>query len=153
MESDYTVLAVNDLGMHCTQPDYSAMLILPPANFLHVQVFRKGGEGARLVTSGNNVEYAVKNMGDPSAQSNFWQYAKDHRFNMAPGTSITGNTLTGKCTLSQDGRYWEATAIPVVPYNAHGNFDAYPTCEVRVKDSSGNVLAVQPFSRGRRDAL
>jgi len=143
-ESAYSIMAVNDLGMHCIQSDYSAMMILPPANFLHVQVFKKGGEEAELVTSGITVEYAVRDMGDPSAHLNFWQYAKDYGFNVAPGTGITGNTLTGSCTLSKDGRYWEATALPVVPYDAQGQFNAYPTCEVTVKDSSGNVLAVQP---------
>ena len=143
-QSEYTILAANDLGMHCIQPDYSAMMVLPPANFLHVQVFRKGGEGAQLVTQGITVEYAVKNIGDPSAHSNFWQYAKDYGFDVAPGTGITGNTLTGTCTLSKDGKYWEATAIPVVPYDAQGQFNAYPTCEITVKDSSGTVLAVQP---------
>ena len=140
----YTILAANDLGMHCIQPDYSAMLILPPANFLHIQVFKKGGEGAQLVTTGITVEYTVRNLGDPSAHSNFWQYAKDYGLNIAPGTGITGNTLTGTCTLSKDGKYWEATALPIVPYDAQGNFNAYPTCEVTVKDASGTVLAVQP---------
>ncbi len=143
-QSDYTILAFNDLGMHCIQPGYSAMMILPPANFLHVQVFRKGGEGARLVTSGITVEYAVDNMGDPSAHTDFWQYAKDYGFDVQPGVGITGNGLAGTCTLSADGKYWEATAIPAVPYNAQGAFDAYPTCTVTVKDTSGNVLAVQP---------
>ena len=143
-QSDYSVLAVNDLGMHCIQADYSAMMILPPANFLHVQVFRKGGEGAQLVTSGITVEYAVNNMGDSSAHLNFWQYAKDYGFNVQPGMGITGNGLTGTCALSKDGKYWEATAIPVVPYDAQGNFNAYPTCTVTVKDQSGKVLAVQP---------
>ena len=142
--SDYTILAANDLGMHCIQPDYSAMMILPPANFLHVQVFKKGGEEARLVTSGITVEYAVQNLGDPSAHTNFWQYAKDYGFNVAPGVGITGNGLSGTLTLSKDGTFWEAIALPVVPYDAQGTFNAYPTCEVTVKDSSGTVVAVQP---------
>jgi hypothetical protein len=142
--SDYTIFAVNDLGMHCIQPDYSAMMVLPPANFLHVQVFKKGGGSAKLITKGITVEYAVKNLGDPSAHTNFWQYAKDYGFDVAPGTGITGNTLTGTMKLSKDGKYWEATALPVVPYDAQGNFNAYPTCEITVKDSSGNLLAVQP---------
>jgi hypothetical protein len=143
-ESDYSIFAVNDLGMHCIQPDYSAMMVLPPANFLHVQVFKKGGGSAKLVTTGITVEYAVKNMGDPAANLNFWQYAKDYGFDVPSGTGITGNTLSGALTLSKDGKYWEATAIPAVPYDAQGQFNAYPTCEVTVKDSSGNLLAVQP---------
>jgi hypothetical protein len=143
-ESECTVLAVNDLGMHCIQPGYSAMMILPPANFLHVQVFKKGGEGARLVTSGITVEYAVNGLGDPSTHTDFWTYAKDYGFNVEPGKGVTGNGLSGTMTLSKDGPFWEATAIPVVPYDAQGGFNAYPTCTVTVKDSSGTTLAVQP---------
>ena len=43
----YAVFPVNDLGMHCYQRSYAGFMILPPANNLKVQVFRKGGEEAR----------------------------------------------------------------------------------------------------------
>ncbi len=41
---DYTVLAVNDLGMHCADQDYRMFSILPPYNVLNAQVLRKGSE-------------------------------------------------------------------------------------------------------------
>ena len=37
----YAVFAVNDLGMHCYQRSYAGFMILPPANNLKVQIFRK----------------------------------------------------------------------------------------------------------------
>ena len=33
--------------MHCYQRSYAGFMILPPANNLKVQIFRKGGEEAR----------------------------------------------------------------------------------------------------------
>ncbi len=39
---NYTILAWNDLGMHCTQDDFSYFLILPPFNTVHVQVIKRG---------------------------------------------------------------------------------------------------------------
>ena len=140
----YTSLAANDLGMHCIQPDYSAMMILPPANFLHVQVFKKGGEGASLIHSGIRVYYAVQNMEAPQKALNFWTYAKSYGFNLAPGVGITGNKLSGQMKLSADRKFWEATAIPAVPYTANGTFNAYPTATVTVKNTKGKVLAVLP---------
>jgi len=47
--SEYIILAVNESGMHCIQPDYSSFLILPPGNNLKVQVFAKGDDEAKLV--------------------------------------------------------------------------------------------------------
>jgi len=40
--SDYTVLAFNDLGMHCADQDYRIFSILPPYNVLNAQVLKKG---------------------------------------------------------------------------------------------------------------
>ncbi len=39
---DYTVLAFNDLGMHCADQDYRIFSILPPYNVLNAQVLKKG---------------------------------------------------------------------------------------------------------------
>src|SRR5512138_704883 len=39
---DYTVLAWNDLGMHCLNPAYDKLMILPPYNTVWVQVVKRG---------------------------------------------------------------------------------------------------------------
>jgi hypothetical protein len=140
---DYVIMAANDLGMHCIQNDYSAMMILPPANFLHVQVFRSGGEDARLVTTGIRVRYAVQDMRNITRHTNFWKYAASYGFKgLKPGKGLTGNGLSGAMKLSADRKYWEATAIPVVPYRGDGSFNAYPVCTVTVRSrATGRVLA------------
>jgi hypothetical protein len=140
----YAILAANDLGMHCIQKGYSAMMILPPANFLHVQIFRKsGGEDVSLVTSGVKVTYSVRNMKNAAKHTDFWKYAASYGFkNLKPGKGITGNGLSGTMKLSADRKYWEATAIPVVPYTSNGTFNAYPVATVTVKSKSGTTLAM-----------
>jgi len=71
----YAVFAVNDLGMHCYQSSYAGFMVLPPANNLKVQVFRKGGEGAQVVTKGITISYTVLNNTKSSNKTDFWKYA------------------------------------------------------------------------------
>ncbi|HMK42865.1 MAG TPA: carboxypeptidase regulatory-like domain-containing protein [Dissulfurispiraceae bacterium] len=52
---NYVIMTWNDLGMHCDQDDYSYFGVLPPFNTLHAQIFRRGSEGADLITSGITV--------------------------------------------------------------------------------------------------
>lgn len=40
--ANYTILAANDLGMHCADQDYRIFSILPPYNVLNAQVLQKG---------------------------------------------------------------------------------------------------------------
>lgn len=145
--SQYVILASNDLGMHCMQDDYSRFMILPPANTLHVQVFRKGGEKARLVTTGISVEYSVNNNTTSSDKVNFWKYASKLGFTLAPDEGITGSRLSGKCVLSADGRYFEAKYIPVTPYNDKAKktdpafpFNPYQTVTINIRSSSTKEL-------------
>lgn len=144
---DYVILAANDLGMHCMQNDYSKFMVLPPANTLHVQVFRKGGESARNLTSGITVSYSVNKNTTSADKINFWTYASNFGFTLQPNQGITGNYLSGTCALSPDGRFWEAQFVPVTPYMDKGPTDTafpynpYPTVTITVKNStSGAVL-------------
>ena len=40
--ANYTILAANDLGMHCADQDFRIFSILPPYNVLNAQVLMKG---------------------------------------------------------------------------------------------------------------
>ncbi len=53
----YIVLGWNNLGMHCYNPDFSNLAILPPYNTLIAQVI-KVDEPPQIVTSGVIVEYS-----------------------------------------------------------------------------------------------
>lgn len=139
----YTILAMNDIGMHCIQPDYSAYLLLPPANTLKVQVIQKGTHEARLVSSGIRVTYEIIDNTTSADKTNFWKYAKDYGYNVVPNVGITGNGLSGEFTLSADGKYYEAAAIPVTPYNdGSSQLNPYQLAHIRVLDArTGAVLA------------
>lgn len=146
-ENQYLILAYNDLGMHCMQNDYSAFMILPPANTVRVQVFEKGVDKAKLINSGIIVEYKVNNNTTSSDKINFWQYAKDYGFNLKPNEGITGNYLSGVCKLSKDKNYYEAEAIPVTPFNdGSKERNPYQTITVTVIDEVTKKVLVKEDS-------
>ena len=142
----YSVFAVNDLGMHCYQRSYAGFMVLPPANNVKVQVFRKGGEGARLVTSGIRVTYRIVNNTRSANKTDFWKYAASYGFvGLKPNVGITGNGLSGRMKLDASKRFWIATAIPITPYDDAMKFDPLQVARIEVRSTStGKVIAVQP---------
>lgn len=141
--SGYVILAANDAGMHCYQPDYSTFLLLPPGNNLKAQVFLNEGKEAKLVNSGIDVSYQIIDNTTSANKINFWEYALDYGYNIAPNIGITGNGLSGKMKLSEDGKYYEVTAIPVTPYNdGSTELNPYQLAMITVSDSkTGRELA------------
>ncbi|MEJ2697072.1 MAG: carboxypeptidase regulatory-like domain-containing protein [Candidatus Sulfobium sp.] len=136
----YVILAWNDLGMHCDQNDYSYFGILPPFNTLHAQVFRRGGEGAGLMTSGITVSYSFPKKTNSALHTNFWSYAPQFGWDVPTNVGITGTPISGDMTLDSKGLSWQAVGIPITPYDDDGTWDPYGTAVITVKDSSGNVL-------------
>lgn len=59
VSGDYTVLAANDLGMHCADQDYRMFSILPPYNVLNAQVLRKGAE-PRLMSPAEGIHLTYR---------------------------------------------------------------------------------------------
>ena len=143
MQQGYVILATNDIGMHCYQLSYSSFLILPPGNNLRVQVFRNEGKEAELINSGIEVSYRIINNTTSADKINFWEYAKDYGYEIAPNIGITGNGLIGKMKLSGDGKYYEVTGIPITPYNdGSTELNPYQLAIINVSDSNtGKILA------------
>ena len=52
---DYTILAANDLGMHCADQDYRIFSILPPYNVLNAQVIEKG-QKPRILSADDGIK-------------------------------------------------------------------------------------------------
>ncbi|MFB3889836.1 MAG: hypothetical protein ACE14S_10130 [Candidatus Bathyarchaeia archaeon] len=113
--STYIVLAWNDLGMHCYNPDFKDICVLPPYNNLVAQVLRKSGENAQLVTSGVTVRYFFPDNTYSAGKTNFWDYA-NQTFNvaLAPNVGLTGKSLSG--TMDKSGTFYEAKGIPLTEY-------------------------------------
>lgn len=118
-KTGYIVLGWNNLGMHCYDPDFSNIAILPPYNTLVAQVV-KIGNPPQIVTSGVTVEYSfpdntysVGKLGRPD-KTNFWQYAKQlFGVSLAPNIGLTGKGLAGKMDLAADGKSFVAEGIPL----------------------------------------
>lgn len=136
---DYTVLAWNDLGMHCCQDDYSYFLILPPFNTVHVQVIQRG---IGPVTDGITVSYSFPKKTDSTLYNNFWTFAASYGWNaLAPNVGITGTPLGGDMKVDDNKLGFVAQGIPVTPYDDDGTWDPFGAATITVKDSAtGNVL-------------
>ncbi len=148
----YTILAWNDLGMHCMDGnDYSVFSILPPYNTLHAHVIKKGGEPDIK----KNVEVTYEAVADPdtgsintisSTKTNFWQYVqKLFGANVPPDMGLAGKPMqsTTPTPMDYESKYkiFKAEGIPITPYDDNGNKNFYPLTKVVAKDSNGNILA------------
>ncbi len=132
----YAIFAWNDLGMHCDQDDYSYFSVLPPFNTLHVQVSKRPD----LVTEGITVKYNFPKKTNSTLHTNFWQYAAQYGWTVAPNTGITGTKLSGTMQLDSNKLGYVATGIPITPYDDDGTWDPYGTANITVLDSNNQVL-------------
>ncbi len=142
-DTAYVVFAWNDLGMHCLNPTYNELVILPPYNTVNVQVVRKGNP-PQVVTSGVTVEYKILNNTSSVGKreyGGFWTHFTALFGGTRPADNIglTGTGLAG--TMKQKTDHFTAEGMPVVPVNDAGTWDPYQVIEVRVKDGTGNLLA------------
>ncbi len=139
-ESDYVILGWNDLGMHCINPSYKTMGLLPPFNNLWVQVIKRG-DPPQIVTSGFSLTYSVNNNTTVAGKSDFWTYGAKAFANLlnvpvpSPGVGLTGNGLTG--TLAVKGDHFEATGVPVLPYDDQMNWSPYQIARVTLNTNNG----------------
>jgi hypothetical protein len=147
----YTLLAWNDLGMHCVDgKDYSVFSILPPFNNLHAQLINTAQGG--LISTGVTLTY--ESMADgagsintsSSGKTNFWAWVKS----IFDTTLVENFGLKGNATASLtprpmayngSNRWFEAEGIPVTPYDDSGAKNFYPMVKVVARDASGKVLA------------
>ncbi len=134
----YVLIGWNDLGMHCINPSYQELAILPPFNNLWVQVIQRG-DPPRIVTDGVSVEYSVDHNTTVEGKTDFWQYALQlFAVDLPLGIGLTGNGLSGK--MIPVGDHFEATGIPLLPYDDKMNWNPFQTATVKLKNPSGRVL-------------
>jgi hypothetical protein len=81
--SRHRVLAVNDLGMHCMDTDFSVFTILPPFNVVHAQVTRSETAGKVTLLDDSEVDLRYSPVPDATGSVNssslsktgFWETA------------------------------------------------------------------------------
>jgi len=144
---NYVVFAWNDLGMHCLNPSYDKLVILPPYNNLMVQVIKKG-KIPEIITSGLSVEYSLVNNTSSADKGDYGQFwtngiqlfgAMFNITSLAPNVGLKGMGLSGTMTASTG--YFIAEGIPATPIDDSGTKDPFQQAIVSVKDQSGNILA------------
>lgn len=154
----YTLVAWNDLGMHCMDGnDYSIFSILPPYNNLHAHLISKDLTTGKSITTGVTLTYEA--VADPSGsintnsinKTNFWDWvlsifggrpADNHGLNMSGGAANPTPSLTpAGMTYNGANGWWEAEGIPVTPYDDKGVKNYYPMVKVVAKDASGTIIA------------
>jgi hypothetical protein len=147
----YSLIAWNDLGMHCVDgKDYSVFSILPPFNNLHAQLVN--ASTGRAVTSGVTLTYLA--VADPtgsintssSSKTNFWTWVQTvYGVPLASDVGLTGNATPSLApqpmTLDAGNGWFEASGLPITPYDDRGAKNYYPMVKVVAKDSTGKVLA------------
>ena len=157
--TDVTVLAFNDLGMHCLDREFSVFSILPPFNVVHSQVVEKQATGPRLLNA-DAVEaaYLAATDADGSVnttslggKSDFWDYA-DALFGttLDEGESLTGlfmpadhPTAPGPQAMTFDATHdwFSAEGIPITPIDDAMLTNTYPMMRIRASDAgSGSTL-------------
>ncbi len=147
---EYIVLAWNDLGMHCYNPDFQYLAVLPPYNTLWAQVIRRS-DPPQIVTTGITVTYAFPDNTYSVGKSNFWDYEQDtFGVDLPPNVGLTGKGLAGTMDLLAGGTYFIAEGIPLTEYR-DSDYQVNPTnptpypyqlAVVTVRDSaSGEILA------------
>ncbi|MDD5274266.1 MAG: carboxypeptidase regulatory-like domain-containing protein, partial [Methylovulum sp.] len=101
---EYKVFAVNDLGMHCVDDDFSTFTILPPFNVVQAQVLGIDTQGhPSLLSPSDGVELTYSPIADKSGsinsswldknglpKTNFWSYQQAYGLKLPNGVGIFG---------------------------------------------------------------
>jgi hypothetical protein len=141
---EYIVIAWNDLGMHCSNKDFSTMAVLPPYNNLKAQVIKRGSGGTlpQIITTGVRVTYEIPGNTYSVGKTNFWDYAqKLFGVQLAPNIGLKGAGLTGEMTVEDN--HYKVEGIPITPYQDTNltKEDPYQLALVKIYDLDGNLLA------------
>ncbi len=143
INKNYTLIAWNDLGMHCMDPSYEDFSVLPPYNTLMAQVIHRG-DLPSIVTEGITVQYRILNNTDSAKKTNFWQYAHllfDLPTPLTANIGLKGFGLSGQ--MHQAEGYFKAEGIPLTEYLDHDLKSPYPyqMAELVATNSSGQIIA------------
>jgi hypothetical protein len=144
--TEYVVLAWNDLGMHCANPTYDQLVILPPYNNVWAQVIKRGNP-PEVVTAGLSVEYRVIDNTFSYGKRSFGQFwdnvqalfgvALDHDKGLNLEDPNIHNGLSG--AMAVKGNHFQVNGIPVVPVDDTDIWNPYQVIEVTVKSGSTTV--------------
>ena len=150
----YTLVAWNDLGMHCMDADFSVFSLLPPYNTFHAQLIDGTGH---LVTNPVGITVTYEAFLDPGGsinkssvgKTNFWMHMKDFFGVQLPvDTGLKGFKMPGASNTPQAMAYdtavrqwFSAEGLPITPNDDSGHKNYYPMMHLVARDAGGAVLA------------
>jgi hypothetical protein len=147
VQGEFVVLAWNDLGMHCLNPTYDKLVVLPPYNTVLAQVIKRGAP-PEVVTAGVTVSYRLDNNTYSYGKASYGQFW-DHAValfgsifgftSLAHDVGLKHNGLSGQMAVS--GNHFVVEGIPVVPINDANTHSPFQVAIITVKDGQGKVLA------------
>jgi PKD repeat protein len=143
----------NNLGMHCMDSSFSVFSILPPYNTVEAQLVDASGT---LVKSGSGVTVTYQAIADPTGSINttsagktdFWDNVVA-LFGAGPpmDMGLAGSGMPGAANVPQPMAFdasqnlFQATGIPITPYDDSHTKNYYPLMRLTAKNASGAVLA------------
>ncbi len=147
-----TVIAWNDLGMHCIDPDFSVFSILPPFNTINAQVIFNSGlqdDGSGITLTYESVADANGSINTTSiGKTNFWSHVQDlFGVSPAPDVGLTGSGMPGPGNVPQPMDYdpawawFQGEGIPLTPLDDNLEKNPYPLMRITARNSAGQVLA------------
>jgi hypothetical protein len=144
---DYVLIGWNDLGMHCSNQDFSKFVVLPPFNNVHAQAIRVGDalNNPEILTTGYHVTYEIPGNTISTNKTNFWDYdLQVFGVDLPPNVGLTGNGLSGN--MVQVDNNFLVTGIPITPYTDSDlqHEDPFQLGLLKLYDSSDNLLATAP---------
>jgi hypothetical protein len=149
----WTVVAWNNLGMHCMDADFGVFAILPPYNTIQAQVVDATG---RRVTDPTQVSLTYEAVADATGsinrtsvgKTNFWSNVLSlFKASPAADTGLLGRKMPGAANAPQPMgwdpalQWWIAEGIPITPYDDAGRKNFYPLMKIAAKSPTGAALA------------
>ena len=154
-----TVLAANDLGMHCMDREFSVFSILPPFNVVNAQVLLRDSNGRPYVADDAEVDVFYQAAADASGSINtysigktdFWTYANAlFGVTLPDGQGLTGLYMPADdpqvrgpqpMEYSLDKEWFAAEGIPITPSDDTLTDNPYPLLRISaVGAQSGQTL-------------
>jgi hypothetical protein len=154
-----TVLAFNDLGMHCIDREFSIFSILPPFNVVNAQVLFRDSGGNPVIMDDTEVELRYNSVSDPagsintysSGKTDFWDHAAQlFGVNLQAGEGLTGLYMPADNPLNPGGQtmeyndsheWFSAEGLPITPLDDTFKTNTYPLMRVAAYDkTSGNRI-------------
>ena len=149
----YTIVAWNNLGMHCMDADYSVFALLPPYNTIQAQLIDPQG---LLVRDPAGIAVTYEAVADPDGsinrtskgKTNFWDHVQAlFGVSLPTDAGLAGNDMPGTAnqpqpmTFDAAASWFIAEGIPLTPYDDAQRHNTYPLMRVVARDSVGTVLA------------